>query len=152
MGCQLICLIHSRKTKQNIVKALVFPAVLYRCDSWTIKKTERWRTDAFESSLDSKEMKLVNPKGTQPWIFIGSWCWSSNTMATWCEELTHWNGPWYWERLRAGGEGGNREWDGITYPIDRNLSKVQEIVKDRKAWCAAVHAVARSQHNWATEQ
>ena len=42
------------------------------------------------------------------------WCWSwnSNTLATWCEELTHWKRPWCWERLRAGGEGDNRGWDG----------------------------------------
>ena len=42
------------------------------------------------------------------------WCWSwnSNTLATWCEELTHWKGPWCWERLKAGGEGDNRGWDG----------------------------------------
>ena len=42
------------------------------------------------------------------------WCWSwnANTLAIWCEELTHWKRPWYWERLRAGGEGDNRGWDG----------------------------------------
>jgi len=42
------------------------------------------------------------------------WCWSwnSNTFTTWCEELTHWKRPWCWERLRAGGEGDDREWDG----------------------------------------
>ena len=40
------------------------------------------------------------------------WSWSSNTLATWCEELTHWKRPWSWERLRAGGEGGDRGWDG----------------------------------------
>ena len=42
------------------------------------------------------------------------WCWSwnSNTLANWCEELTHWKRPWCWERLRAGGEGDNRGWDG----------------------------------------
>ena len=41
------------------------------------------------------------------------WCWSwnSNTLATWCQELTHWKRPWYWERLKAGGEGDNRGWD-----------------------------------------
>ena len=39
------------------------------------------------------------------------WNWSSNTLATWCGELIHWKGPWCWERLKAGGEGGNREWD-----------------------------------------
>ena len=42
------------------------------------------------------------------------WCWSwkSNTLATWCKELTHWRSPWCWERLKAGGEGGDRGWDG----------------------------------------
>ena len=42
------------------------------------------------------------------------WCWScnSNTLATWCEELTHWKRLWYWERLKAGGEGDNRGWNG----------------------------------------
>ena len=52
-----------------------------------------------ESSLDSKEFKLINPKGSQPWIFIGRtdaevWSWSSKTLATWCEVLTHWKRPW----------------------------------------------------------
>ena len=40
------------------------------------------------------------------------WSWSSNTLATWCEELTHWKRPWCWERLRAGGQGGEKGWDG----------------------------------------
>ena len=40
------------------------------------------------------------------------WSWSSNTLATWCEELTHWKRPWCWERLKAGGEGDDRGWDG----------------------------------------
>ena len=40
------------------------------------------------------------------------WSWNSNTLATWCEELTHWKRPWCWEILKAGGEGDNREWDG----------------------------------------
>ena len=55
----------------------------------------------------------VNPKGNQPWIFFGrpGAEWSSSTLATWCEELTHWKRPWCWERLK-GGEGGDREWDG----------------------------------------
>ena len=40
------------------------------------------------------------------------WSWSSNTLATWCQQLTHWKRPWYWERLKAGGEGDNGGWDG----------------------------------------
>ena len=70
-----------------------------------------------ESPLDSKEIKPVNPKGNQPWIFIGKAndevetpiLWRNSN--TWCEEPTHWKRPWGWERLRAG-EGGDRGWDG----------------------------------------
>ena len=64
-----------------------------------------------ESPLDSKEIRPVNPKWNQPWIFIGrTWCWSwsSNTLATWCKEPTHWKRPWFWERSKAGGEGDDR--------------------------------------------
>ena len=66
-------------TKVHIVKALVFPVVMYGCESWTIKKAECWRRcfqtvvleKILESPLDSKEIKPVNPKGNQPWILIG---------------------------------------------------------------------------------
>ena len=67
-----------------------------------------------ESPLDSKEIKPVNPKGNQLWIFTGkNWCWSwsSNTLATWYEELTLWKRSWCWERFKAKREEGNREWD-----------------------------------------
>ena len=67
-----------------------------------------------ESPLDSREIHPVNPKGNQPWIFIHGkdwcWSWSFNTLATWCEEPTHWK--ICWGRLKAGGEGDNRGWDG----------------------------------------
>jgi len=66
-------------TKVPLVKAMVFPVVMYECESWTVKKAEHWRTDAFElsywrrleSPLECKEIQLVNPKGYQSWIFIG---------------------------------------------------------------------------------
>ena len=66
-------------TKVHIVKVVVFPVVMCRCDSWTVKKVEHWRSDAFElwcwwrllSPLDCKEIKPANPEGSQPWIFIG---------------------------------------------------------------------------------
>ena len=65
-------------TKVHLVKAMVFPVVMYVCESWTIKKAER-RIDAFElwcwrrleSALDSKGIQRVHPKGDQPWVFIG---------------------------------------------------------------------------------
>ena len=69
-----------------------------------------------ESPLDCKEIQPVLPKGGQSWVFIGrtDWCWSwnSNTLATSCEELTHWKRPWCWEGLGAGGEGDDGRWDG----------------------------------------
>ena len=67
-------------TKVRLVKAMVFPVVMYGCESWTMKKGEYRRTDAFElwcwrrllkSPLDSKEIQPVHPKGDQSWVFIG---------------------------------------------------------------------------------
>ena len=66
-------------TKVHLVKALVFPVVMYGCENWTIKKTEHRRIDAFElwcwrrleGLLDCKEIQPVHPKGDQSWVFIG---------------------------------------------------------------------------------
>ena len=116
-------------TKVHLVKAMVFPVVRYGCENWTIKKAECLKIDIFELwywrrllKVPWKEIKPVNPKGNLPCIFIGrmneislnsDWCWSwsSSSLATWCEQLTHWKRPWCWEGLRAG-EGGGRGWDG----------------------------------------
>ena len=81
--------------------------------SWTWKK---WffqtvvLENTLESPLDSKN-KPVNTKGNKPWIGRTD-VEASNTLTTWFEELTHWKRPWCWERLRAGGEGVDRGWDG----------------------------------------
>ena len=108
-------------TKIHLVKAMVFPVVKYGCERWTIKKAELQRIDAFELWLDKTLESLLDYKEIQPVhqqsvlnIHWEDWCWSwnSNTLATWCKELTHWKRPWCWERLKAGGEGDNRGWDG----------------------------------------
>ena len=83
-------------------------------EGWVLKNWCFWTVvleKTLESPLDSKEIKPVNLKGNKPWIFIGR-SWSSKTSATWWEKPTHWKRPWCWERLREGGEGGNRGWDG----------------------------------------
>ena len=109
-------------TKVHLVRAMVFPVVMYGCESWTIKKVECWRIDAFELWCWRRLLRV-------PWtarrsnqsilrksilnIHWKDWCWSwnSNTLATWCKELTHWKRFWCWERLKAG-EGDDRGWDG----------------------------------------
>ena len=72
---------------------------------------------------------------------------SSNTLATWCEQLTHWKRSWCWGRLRAGGEGDDRGWDGWMASPTRwtEVWKIREIVKDKEVWRAAVPRVTKSQ-------
>ena len=108
-------------TKVYIVKAMVFPEVLIGCGIWTIKKAECRRINAFESWCEKRLLRVpwtarrsnqsILRKSTLN-IHWKDWCWSSNTLATWCEELIHWKILWCWARLRAGGEGGDRGWDG----------------------------------------
>ena len=111
-------------TKVRLVKAMIFPVVMYGYESWTIKKAEHQRIYAFDlwcwrrplSPLNCKEIQPVHPKGKSVLnIHWKDWCWNwnSNTLATWCEELTHWKRPWSWERLKTGGEGDDRGWDGF---------------------------------------
>ena len=114
-------------TKVHLVKAMVFPVAMYRCVNWTIKTAKHQRIDAFilwsfctvlektlESPLDCKVIKAVNPKEINPEYSWKDWCWnwSSKSLTTWWEDLTHWKRHWCWERLKAGGEGGERGWDG----------------------------------------
>ena len=120
-------------TKVRLVKAMVFPVVMYGCESWTVISSghvwmweldceESWATKnwcfwtvvlerTLESPLDCKEIQPVHPKGNQSWMFIGRTDVEAktNALATWWE-LTHWKRPWCWERLKAGGEGGDRGW------------------------------------------
>ena len=83
------------------------------------------------------------------------WSWSSSPLATWCKEVTHWKRPWFWERLRAAEKVVTKDemvgWHHNS--MDMSLSKRWEIVKDRKAWTAADHVIAKSGtqlRDWAT--
>ena len=124
-------------TKVHTVKAMIFPVVMYGCESWTIKKGWALKNLCFlivvlkmtlESPLDCKEVKPVIPKGNQLRIFIGrtDWCWSwsSNTLTIWCWKSTHWKRSWCWEWLKVEGEGGDRmRWsDGIIDSMNMSLN------------------------------
>ena len=86
-------------TKVHLVKAMVFLVVMYECEGWTIKKSELWRIDAFliwcwrrhfESPLNCKEIKPVNPKGNQPWIFIGKTDAEAEAPILWSPDAKNW--------------------------------------------------------------
>ena len=86
-------------TKVHLVKAMVFPVVMYGCESWTIKKAERpknwcfWTVvleKTFESPLDCKEIKPVHSKGNQSWIFIGRTDAEAETLVLWPPDVKNW--------------------------------------------------------------
>ena len=110
-------------TRVHLVKAMVFPVVMYGYDSWTLKKAVHQRIDAFElqcwrtleSPLDSKKVQPVHPEGNQSWKFIGRTDAEAETPILWPPHVKNWligKKPWCRERLKAVGEGKDRGWDG----------------------------------------
>ena len=130
-------------------------------EGWAAKNWCFWTVvleKTLESPLDCKEIQPVNPKGNQSWIFIHwkNWCWSwnSNTLATWCKELTHLKRLWSWERLKAGEEGDSRGWD------DWMISPTRWTwvwASSKSYWWTGKSGVLQSMelrrvgHDWATE-
>ena len=94
---------------------------------------------AGEDSWESHGLQIDQPSQSQRKSVLNThwkdwyWSWSSNTLATWCEELTHWKRLWDWERLRTEGEEGIRGRDDW---MDINLGKLREMVRNTEAWHA----------------
>ena len=135
--------------KVHLVKAMVFPVVMYGCESWTIKQTERQRIDAFElwcwrtleSPLDCKEIQPVHPNRNQSWVFIGRTDVEAETPILWPPDAKSWL---VWKDSDVGKdwrqeEKGSTEDEMVGWhhdSMDRSLSKLRELVTDREASCA----------------
>ena len=160
-------------TKVCLVKAMVFPVVMYGCESWTVKKAERWKSDAFEqwcwrrllSPLDCKEIQPVHSKGNQPWVFFGRNDAKAETPVLWPPHEKSWltdaQRDWGQEektlmlgKIEGRGRKGQmtRRLAGITDAMDMRLSKLQKLMMDWEDWHAVVQGVTKSRTRLNTNQ